>query len=88
MLITQDSTNALIEDFLRRDAGSHVYPLADLDEPFWSDTTWFVGFEAGSPRALCLLLEKVGLLQIGRATLIPRCPPQRALEPAFDASFD
>lgn len=38
--------------------------------------------------ALCLLLEKVGLLQIGRATLIPRCPPQRALEPAFDASFD
>lgn len=46
-----------IELFLRRDAAAHVYALADLDDFFWPDTTWYAGYESGEMRSLCLILK-------------------------------
>ena len=49
----------LIEAFLRRDSGTHIYALADLDELFWDDTAWLVADAGGELRAVVLLLEKL-----------------------------
>ena len=50
-----------LEAFLRRDPGAQVYALADLDEFFWPETTWFRATQDGELRAFCLLLEKLAL---------------------------
>ena len=50
-----------IESFLRRNTGAHVYPLADLDEPFWDQTRWFCAESEGRILALALLLEGLRL---------------------------
>ena len=34
------SDRGRIEDFLRADAGLHLYELGDLDDFFWPRTTW------------------------------------------------
>lgn len=50
-----------LEHFLRRDAASHVYALADLDDFFWPDTTWYTGWEHGRVVAVCLVLDKLSI---------------------------
>jgi GNAT superfamily N-acetyltransferase len=52
---------ASIEDFLRRNEGMYLYPLADLDEPFWDDTVWYGAFEGEALRALCLVLDSLSM---------------------------
>lgn len=50
----------LLEDYLRRDAPSHVYGLADLDPYFWDQTTWFAAVdEMGVVQAACALLSEL-----------------------------
>ena len=48
-----------IERWLRRDAPTHVYALADLDDVFWSETRWFAADQDGDLDAVCLLLDKL-----------------------------
>jgi len=48
-----------IERWLRRDAATHVYALADLDDAFWPETRWFAGHRDGDLDAVCLLLDKL-----------------------------
>ena len=67
-----------LEDFLRRDTGSHLYALADLDEPFWDDTRWFAACSAGEMRAVALLLSTLEV-PILYAVCPPDDPPTRAL---------
>ncbi len=50
-----------IERWLRREAPTHVYALADLDDVFWNDTRWFASRCDGSLTAVCLVLEKLSL---------------------------
>ena len=47
--------------FLREDAAAHVYALADLDDFFWPDTTWFGAREGGALRAVTFLLGKLDI---------------------------
>ena len=70
---------AEIERWLRRDAASHVYALADLDDVFWPDTRWFA-LRGGDDEiaALCLLLDKLAL-PILYAVAPPDDPATRAL---------
>ena len=46
-----------IEAFLRRDTALHLYALADLDEPFWRRTEWFVRESDGEIVALAMLFH-------------------------------
>ena len=39
-------TGNSFEAFLRRSAAIHVYPLADLDDFFFPDTTWYTWTES------------------------------------------
>jgi len=79
-----------IERFLRRSAPAQIYALADLDDAFWPDTSWFATRSRdGEIEALCLVLEKLALpivhavapphheptLALVRA-LVPRLPPR------------
>jgi len=48
-----------IERWLRRDAPTHVYALADLDDVFWPDTRWFAAGSGDDLAAVCLLLDKL-----------------------------
>ncbi len=48
-----------IERWLRRDAPTHVYALADLDDAFWPETRWFAAHSAENLEAVCLLLDKL-----------------------------
>ena len=48
-----------IRAWLRRDAGVHVYALADLDPGFWPHTRWFASEDAsGELDALLLILDE------------------------------
>jgi len=40
----------ILEDLFRRDTETHIYGLADLDEPFWSASTWYVDGDAAVGR--------------------------------------
>ncbi len=73
-----------IETFLRRDAGAHVYPIADLDDVFWPDTRWFGGFEDGELRALCLLLDGLWLPILYAVCPADHAPTRRLLEAIHD----
>lgn len=44
-----------LERFLRRDAGLHLYSLADLDDAFWPLTRWYAALDGGEIAALCML---------------------------------
>ena len=59
-----------IEQFLRRDCWSHLYALADLDDFFWSDTTWFATTSGGTVFAVAFLFEK-----LSPPVLYAVCPP-------------
>ena len=61
---------ARIEQFFRRDERAHIYPLGDLDEYFWPDTTWFALETDGGLSALALLLEGLRL-----PVFYAVCPP-------------
>lgn len=52
---------SLLEAWLRRDDGTHIYALADLDDFFFSDTTWYAASEGGQTRAVCLVLDRLAL---------------------------
>jgi hypothetical protein len=67
-----------IERWLRREAASHVYALADLDDVFWPETRWFALRSDGQIAALCLLLDKLAL-PILYAVAPPGDPATRAL---------
>ncbi len=70
MELVETRDRAAIEGFLRRDTGSHLYALADLDDLFWPYTTWFAAVEAGSYTAVALLLGK-----LSERILYAVCPP-------------
>ena len=78
MLAGEIRDRAEIERWLRGDAPSHVYALADLDDVFWSDTRWFALRSDGKIAALCLLLDKLAL-PILYAVSPPRDPATRSL---------
>ena len=59
-----------IERFLRRDTASQLYALADLDDVFWPETTWFAAIERGGYVAVALLLGK-----LREPILYAVCPP-------------
>ncbi len=44
-----------IERFFRTDVGLHIYSLGDLDDFFWSYTTWFAHRTKGEISAIALL---------------------------------
>ena len=67
-----------LEASLRLDTGSHLYALADLDEPFWNDTRWFAAQSGGEIRAVALLLSTLEV-PILYAVCPPDDPPTRAL---------
>lgn len=62
-----------LEAFLRRDAPSHLYALADLDEPFWDDGRWFTARRSGETEAVALLLTTLEI-----PILYAICPPADA----------
>ncbi len=53
MLIVHDRST--IENFLRQNVHLHLYSLGDLDDFFWSDTTWYALKHAGEITALALM---------------------------------
>lgn len=61
MRVDPTRDRSIIEGFLRRDETVHVYPLADLDEPFWDDTRWLGAFEGDTLHALCLILDGLSM---------------------------
>ena len=67
-----------IELFLRRRPDAHLYALADLDELFWNETTWFAARAGGRDEALVLLLGKLRI-PIVYAVAPPGDPATRAL---------
>ncbi len=68
-----------IERFLRHEEAAHVYAIADLEEPFWSDGRWLAGLdEDGAMVALCLVLRGLRL-PILYAVCAPDHEPTRAL---------
>ena len=48
-----------LEPFLRRNTASHLYALADLDDLFFRDTTWWAAVAGDEFRAVALLLRKL-----------------------------
>lgn len=42
--VKQITEKAVLEPFFRKDLGLHLYSIGDLDDFFWSNTTWY-GFE-------------------------------------------
>jgi len=44
-----------IEQFLRNNTGLHIYSLGDLDDFFWSYTTWYALTVNHTPQAIILL---------------------------------
>ncbi len=42
--VKQITEKAVLESFFRKDPGLHLYSIGDLDDFFWSRTTWY-GFE-------------------------------------------
>jgi len=54
---------AEIEAALRRDAEMHLYELGDLDDFFFSQTTWFGLDDRGTLRSIALLYTAVGAEQ-------------------------
>ncbi len=69
---------ARIEAWLRREPETHVYPLADLDDFFWPQTTWYVARDDGGIRALGLVLDTLGI-PVLYALGAPGDPDLRAL---------
>jgi ribosomal protein S18 acetylase RimI-like enzyme len=69
---------ALLEAYLRRRPEAHLYALADLDDRFWPDTTWYARIERGEIRALALLLATLRV-PILYAVAPPRDPDTFAL---------
>ena len=69
-----------LEAFLRRDAPSHLYALADLDEPFWDDGRWFTARDSGGIEAVALLLSTLEI-----PILYGVCPPS---DPATSALIE
>jgi ribosomal protein S18 acetylase RimI-like enzyme len=57
LAFTELTDRDTIESWLRREAATHVYPIADLDDVFWPDTRWFGAVEGSRIRAICLVLE-------------------------------
>ena len=55
------ASRGVIEEFLRRDTAMHVYPLADLDDPYWAQTSWYATGPADDPEAICLLFDGLAL---------------------------
>ena len=70
MRLVETGDRAALERFLRRDTGSHLYALADLDDLFWPETSWFAAAEAGDCTAVALLLGK-----LSEPILYAVCPP-------------
>jgi predicted GNAT family acetyltransferase len=59
-LIQQTRDRGRLEAFLRRDAATQIYALADLDAFFWPETTWYAWVEGGDRiDAVCLVLERL-----------------------------
>lgn len=56
MEVFETRDRAAIERFLRHHTAVHIYALADLDDFFWPDTTWYAASVEGEMRALCLVL--------------------------------
>lgn len=50
----------VIEGFLRRNTGLHLYSIGDLDDFFWSYTTWFASRSEGELDSVALLYSGGG----------------------------
>jgi RimJ/RimL family protein N-acetyltransferase len=72
----QTGDRAALERYLRRDTGAQLYALADLDDFFFGDTTWFALLENDRLVAAALLLGKLSL-----PVLYAVCPPDH--EPTY-----
>ena len=60
MRIERTRDRGRLEAFLRRDAPSQIYTLADLDDFFWPETTWYALIDKdGEFRSVCLRLDKL-----------------------------
>ena len=59
MVFVETRDRGLIERFLRRNTAAHLYALADLDELFWPETTWYALEESGEYTAVALMLGKL-----------------------------
>ena len=44
-----------IEAYLRLHPDTHVYSLGDLEDDFWSHTTWYAALDGSDIRAICLV---------------------------------
>lgn len=65
---------AAMEAFFRRDSANNVYQLGDLDDPFWSYTTWYALSNGGDIRAVAMIYAKLRppcLLATGGADDLP-----------------
>ena len=71
--IDQTRDRDAIERFLRRETGTHLYALADLDDAFWPHTSWTFGRRDGEPTALCLVLGRLAM-----PIVYAVCPPDHA----------
>jgi ribosomal protein S18 acetylase RimI-like enzyme len=67
-----------IERALRRQAGAHVYALADLDDAHFAATRWFAAVAGGEIAALCMLFERLSPTVL-YAVCAPGDPAVRAL---------
>lgn len=54
--ISECRDQSKLEAFLRRNTAWHLYALADLDEPFWPDTRWFVATVHGEIQGAVILI--------------------------------
>jgi predicted GNAT family acetyltransferase len=61
MNVARTTDRRELEAYLRTDAPSQIYALADLDDFFWPSTTWYAGYEAGRIVAACLVLKKLSI---------------------------
>lgn len=77
-VVTETRDRERIETFLRRTPDAHLYALADLDELFWDETTWFATGTDGRDEALVLLLGKLRI-PIVYAVAPPGDPATQAL---------
>lgn len=81
---------ATIERFLRRNAPLHVYGLGDLDDHFWSATTWYALEGERGVAALALLYTGLAvpvLLALGGEDE-PLADLLRSVSHALPAGFD
>ncbi len=79
-----------LEAYLRRDPDAQLYALADLDDPFWGETTWYARMEDGEIRALVLLLRTLRIpivYAISPGGELETGALLRALAPALPGSF-